>query len=114
MLRYHVVLEEKLLKNNLHNGMHRETMLGVSFFVGFFLRDDQVRSFHLPPGRRGAWAAQSVKRPTLGFGSGHDLMGFVGSGPASGSALAAWSLLGILSPSLSAPPLLPLSLSLSK
>ena len=23
---------------------------------------------------RGAWVAQSVKRPTLGFGSGHDLM----------------------------------------
>ena len=22
---------------------------------------------------RGAWVAQSVKRPTLGFGSGHDL-----------------------------------------
>ncbi|XP_058597564.1 stabilin-2 isoform X1 [Neofelis nebulosa] len=42
VLRYHVVLEEKLLKNNLHNGMHRETMLGFSFFVGFFLRDDQL------------------------------------------------------------------------
>ena len=24
---------------------------------------------------RGAWVAQSVKRPTLGFGSGRDLMG---------------------------------------
>ena len=53
MLRYHVVLEEKLLKNNLHNGMHRETMLGFSFFVGFFLRDDQVRSFYLPPRKEG-------------------------------------------------------------
>ncbi|XP_049479021.1 stabilin-2-like [Panthera uncia] len=42
VLRYHVVLEEKLLKNNLHNGMHRETMLGFSFFIGFFLRDDQL------------------------------------------------------------------------
>uniref|UniRef100_A0A673TU02 Stabilin-2 n=1 Tax=Suricata suricatta TaxID=37032 RepID=A0A673TU02_SURSU len=42
VLRYHVVLEEKLLKNDLHNGMHRETMLGFSFLVGFFLRNDQL------------------------------------------------------------------------
>ena len=45
ILRYHVVLEEKLLKNDLHNGMHRETMLGFSYLLGFFLHDDQVRSF---------------------------------------------------------------------
>lgn len=43
ILRYHVVLEEKLLKNDLHNGMHRDTMLGFSYLLGFFLRDDQVR-----------------------------------------------------------------------
>lgn len=44
-----MVLEEKLLKNDLHNGMHRETMLGVSYLLGFFLRNDQVRSFPLKP-----------------------------------------------------------------
>lgn len=41
-IRYHVVLDEKLLKNNLHNGMHRETMLGFSYQVGFFLHNGQV------------------------------------------------------------------------
>ncbi|KAM6153254.1 stabilin-2 [Erethizon dorsatum] len=41
-LRYHVVLEEKLLKTDLRNGMHRETMLGPSYLLGFFLRDDQL------------------------------------------------------------------------
>lgn len=44
ILRYHVVLGEKLLKNELHNGMHRETMLGFSYLLGFFLRNDQVPS----------------------------------------------------------------------
>uniref|UniRef100_A0A663LQ53 Stabilin 2 n=1 Tax=Athene cunicularia TaxID=194338 RepID=A0A663LQ53_ATHCN len=39
---YHVVLDEKLLKNSLHNGMHRETMLGFSYQVGFFLHNDQL------------------------------------------------------------------------
>ncbi|XP_035113318.3 stabilin-2 [Callithrix jacchus] len=42
VLRYHVVLEEKLLKNDLHNGMHRETMLGFSYLLGFFLHNDQI------------------------------------------------------------------------
>uniref|UniRef100_A0A8C5P065 Stabilin 2 n=1 Tax=Jaculus jaculus TaxID=51337 RepID=A0A8C5P065_JACJA len=42
VLRYHIVLEEKLLKNDLHNGMHRETMLGFSYLLGFFLRDNQL------------------------------------------------------------------------
>ncbi|EPY74062.1 hyaluronan receptor for endocytosis-like protein [Camelus ferus] len=42
VLRYHVVLEEKLLKNDLHNGMHRNTMLGSSYPLGFFLRNDQL------------------------------------------------------------------------
>ena len=62
----------------------------------------------------GAWLAQSVKRPTLGFGSGHDLtvrefeprIGLCADSaePASGS----------LPPSLSVPPLLAPFLSLSK
>ena len=55
--------------------------------------------------------ARSVKRPILGFGSGRDLMVW-GSSPALGSVLAAQSLLGILSPSLSAPPPLALYPSL--
>ncbi|XP_036616197.1 stabilin-2 isoform X1 [Trichosurus vulpecula] len=42
ILRYHIILEEKLLKNDLHNGMHRETMLGVSYLVGFFLQNGQL------------------------------------------------------------------------
>lgn len=46
-IRYHIVLGEKLLKNNLHNGMHRETMLGFSYQVGVFLRDGQVLLFAL-------------------------------------------------------------------
>uniref|UniRef100_A0A803VDB2 Stabilin 2 n=1 Tax=Ficedula albicollis TaxID=59894 RepID=A0A803VDB2_FICAL len=41
-IRYHVVLDEKLLKNSLHNGMHRETMLGFSYQLGFFLHNSQV------------------------------------------------------------------------
>ncbi|PKU27797.1 stabilihypothetical protein [Limosa lapponica baueri] len=40
-IRYHIVLEDKLLKNDLHNGMHRETMLGSSYWVGFFLHNGQ-------------------------------------------------------------------------
>lgn len=36
---------------------------------------------------RGAWAAQWVKRLTLGFGSGHDLRALPGS-PVSDSALS--------------------------
>ncbi|XP_045682562.1 stabilin-2 [Phyllostomus hastatus] len=42
ILKYHVVLEEKLLKNDLHNGMHRETMLGFSYLLSFFVHNDQV------------------------------------------------------------------------
>ena len=46
--------------------------------------------------------AQSVKQPTLDFGSGHDLMvGVVSSSPTSGSVLTAHDLLGILSLSFS-------------
>ena len=61
------------------------------------------------------WVAQSVKPPTLGFGSGHDL-GSVGSSPTSDSALTARSLLGILSLllSLSASPIHAVSLKINK
>ena len=53
---------------------------------------------------RGAWAAQSAKRPTLGFVSGHDLTvrGFEPRvGLCADSVEPAWDS---LSPSLSAPP----------
>ena len=59
------------------------------------------RELDLTSWMRGARVSQSVKHPTLGFGSGRDL-GFRSSSPASG--------LGILSPPLSAPP--PFTLSL--
>lgn len=39
---------------------------------------------------RGAWVGQSVKRLTLGFGSGHELM-VVRVSPTSGSGLSAES-----------------------
>ena len=49
--------------------------------------------------------AQSVKRLTLDFGSGRDLtVQSVSLSPASGSEMTVQSPLGILSPSLSAPP----------
>ena len=56
----------------------------------------------------GPRVAQSVEHPALGFGSSRDLTVW-GSGPRSGSALRAGSL--SVSLSLSAPPLLYLSLS---
>ena len=52
---------------------------------------------------RGAWVAQSVKRPTLAQVM---ISQFVGSSPASGSVLTAWSLepaYDSVSPSLSLP-----------
>ena len=60
--------------------------------------------------------AQSVKPLTLGSGSGQMVRfhGVVSLNFASGSVLTALRLLGILSLSLSAPPPLVLSLSLSK
>ncbi|KAJ1163610.1 hypothetical protein NDU88_004066 [Pleurodeles waltl] len=42
LIRYHIVLGEQLLKNDLHIGMHRETMLGLSYQVGFVLHSDQI------------------------------------------------------------------------
>ena len=63
---------------------------------------------------RGAWVAQSVKRPT----SAQVMISWlVGSNPASGSVLTAQSLEPVsdsVSPSLSAPPLFMLCLSLSQ
>ena len=61
---------------------------------------------------RSACMAQLVKCPTLDFSSGHDLVvcGFKPCGPAQ----SVQSLLGILSPLLSAPPLHVLSLSQNK
>ena len=61
---------------------------------------------------RGTWVVQSVKHQTLDFVSGHDLKAH----DISGSALAAQRLTGILplSPSLSAPSLLTLSLKINK
>ena len=53
----------------------------------------------------GTWVTQSVKDLTLDFGSGHDLS-FMRLSLSLGSGLRVWSLLGILSPSLSAPPLI--------
>ena len=50
----------------------------------------------------GTWVAQSMKRQTLDFGSGHDLM-VCGFESRSGSALTVGSLLGVLSPSLPLP-----------
>ena len=63
---------------------------------------------------RGAWVAQSVKRPT----SAQVMISrSVGSSPASGSVLTAQSLEPVsdsVSPSFSDPPLFMLSLSVSK
>ncbi|KAE8615136.1 hypothetical protein XENTR_v10008418 [Xenopus tropicalis] len=41
-VRYHIVLGQKLLKDDLHNGMHRETLLGFSYQLGFFIHGEQL------------------------------------------------------------------------
>ncbi|KAG8439430.1 hypothetical protein GDO86_005587 [Hymenochirus boettgeri] len=41
-MRYHIVMGQKLMKNDLQNGMHRETLLGFSFQLGFFIHGDQL------------------------------------------------------------------------
>ena len=73
-----------------------------------------VWSWEIKSDNGGAWVAQLVKRPTLA-----QVMTswFVGSSPISGSVLTAWSLESAsdsVSPSLSAPPLLALCLSVSQ
>ena len=68
----------------------------------------------LKPGSWGTWVAQSVERPTLAQVM---ILWFVSSSPVSSSVLTAQSLepaSDSLSPSLSAPPLLVLSLSKTK
>ncbi|KAJ8411408.1 hypothetical protein AAFF_G00174140 [Aldrovandia affinis] len=40
--RYHVILSERLMKKDLRDGVYKETMLGFSFQLGFFLRDGKV------------------------------------------------------------------------
>ncbi|KAM4676890.1 stabilin-2 [Discoglossus pictus] len=42
IIKYHIVLGQQLMKNDLRNGMHRETMLGFSYQVVFFVRDGQA------------------------------------------------------------------------
>uniref|UniRef100_W5NCW4 Stabilin 2 n=1 Tax=Lepisosteus oculatus TaxID=7918 RepID=W5NCW4_LEPOC len=41
-IRYHIVLSEKLLEPDLRKGKHQETMLGFSYQVGFFMRNNQL------------------------------------------------------------------------
>ncbi|XP_070612374.1 stabilin-2 isoform X2 [Erythrolamprus reginae] len=41
-IKYHIILGEKLLKNDLHNGMFKMPMLGFSYRVGFFIHEDQL------------------------------------------------------------------------
>ena len=74
-----------------------------------------MRHFVYAKQPRGAWVAQSVKRPTLDLSPGHDLT-VCEFEPPLGSALTAWSLLGTLSLPLSLPLpcLLTLTLSLSQ
>ena len=64
---------------------------------------------------RGAWVARSVKRPTLGFGSGHDVTVHEFGPrirPCAGSMEPAWDC---LSPTLSAsPPARAVSVSLKQ
>ena len=59
----------------------------------------------------GAWVAQSVKHPTSAQAM---ISRSMSSSPACSSVLRAWNPLRILSPSLSAPPLLAFCPSLSK
>lgn len=43
-LRYHVVASERLLQTDLQPGGHKETLLGFSFQLGFYLRNGKVPS----------------------------------------------------------------------
>ncbi|KAM3927008.1 stabilin-2 [Leptodactylus fuscus] len=41
-IKYHIILGQLLKKNDMLEGMHRKTMLGSSFQVGFFMHDGQL------------------------------------------------------------------------
>ena len=83
--------------------------MSIESLIHKTIRPSKVNNKHLKNIFRGAWVAQSVKRPT----SAQDMISqSVSSSPALGSVLTAQSLEPVLdsvSPSLSAPPLLMLS-----
>lgn len=41
-LRYHVVASERLLQTDLRLGLHKKTLLGFSYQLGFYLRNGKV------------------------------------------------------------------------
>ncbi|XP_040200207.1 stabilin-2 [Rana temporaria] len=41
-MRYHIILGQQLMKNDMHEGMHRETLLGFSYQIGFFMRNGEL------------------------------------------------------------------------
>ena len=86
-------------------------MEALAFYLDLILNSNflSLSWFPLETTNRGTWVAQTVECSTLGFGSGHDLT-VRGFGPTLGSVLTAWSLLGILSLSLSLSPSLSLAL----
>lgn len=44
--RFHVVIDERLLKTDLQSGSYKETLLGFSYQVGIFPRDGKVGKHH--------------------------------------------------------------------
>ncbi|XP_029455316.1 stabilin-1 [Rhinatrema bivittatum] len=47
-LKYHILLGQKLTHSDLKNGMHKETMLGFSFWVIFYKRQNQTYVNSIP------------------------------------------------------------------
>lgn len=43
-LRYHVVASERLLQTDLQPGVHKKTLLGFSYQLGFYLQNGKVTS----------------------------------------------------------------------
>lgn len=41
-LGYHVVASERLLQTDLQSGLHKKTLLGFSYQLGFYLRNGKV------------------------------------------------------------------------
>ena len=68
----------KLLEENTGVNLHNFE-LGKDFLDMTKSTRDKIKNkpigFHQKFYSQGAWVAQSVKHPTLGFGSGHNLMG---------------------------------------